>query len=94
MTPYDLIAFLNVRLDKDEASAPNQPDPARALREVAAKRRIVDDYRITVTAVRNVTGADLDTPGYHSMRGGRDALESCVRLLAAVFDDQPVPAGT
>jgi len=84
----DLIAFLNARLDEDEDGAPQQPDPARVLREIAAKRRIVDDYRVTAAAVRDVTGTDLDTPGYHSMRGGRDALGSCVRLLATVYSDR------
>ena len=38
------IAFLAARVDEDAADAPNQPDPARALREVAAKRWIITEY--------------------------------------------------
>jgi hypothetical protein len=101
-TDTGIIAFLNARLDEDEEYAKQLlVNPAlrdisgmlglsrRLLREVEAKRRIVDDYRITVNAVRNVTGTALDTHGYHSMRGGRDALESCVALLAAIYSDHP-----
>lgn len=64
-------------------------DPARVLREVEAKRRILDDYRIAVSACRNVTGAELDTPGYRAMCAGRDALKSCVVQIAAVWSDHP-----
>lgn len=75
----------------DEGQAPHiaRHDPARVLREVEAKQRIVDDYRITATACRNVTGPEVDSPGYAAMCAGRDALKSCVTLLAAVWSDHP-----
>jgi hypothetical protein len=44
----DPIAFLNARLDEDEAAAPSQRDPAGVLREVAAKRVLIgtiDHYK-------------------------------------------------
>lgn len=83
----DLIAFLNARLDEDEAEAkaaanalnrhiecdPDNAahiarhDPARVLREVAAKRAIVERY--------------AKAPDW---AGGED-----VRLLAAVWSDHP-----
>ena len=61
----------------------------RVLREIEAKRRIVDDYRISVSACRNVTGSALDSPGYKSMRGGRDALRAACVAHAAVYSDHP-----
>ena len=99
-TVDDLTAFLNARLDEDEQYA-RDPDgwneydpgergePARVLRDVEAKRRIVDDYRISVNACRNVTGTELDSPGYKSMCGGRDAFRSACAALAAVYSDHP-----
>ncbi len=63
--------------------------PARVLREVDAKRRIVEDYRISAAACRRVTGSALDSPGYRSMRGGRDAFRSACVSLAAAYSDHP-----
>jgi hypothetical protein len=74
---------------EDAAAWIARHDPAHVLREVAVKQRIVDDYRITVNAVRNVTGPEIDSRGYAAMRGGRDALKSCVTLLAAAWSDHP-----
>ena len=64
-------------------------DPARVLAEVAAKRRIIEDCRVTVSAVRRIASADLDAPGLDAMRAGRDALVSVLRLLASVHADHP-----
>jgi Family of unknown function (DUF6221) len=64
-------------------------NPPRALREVEAKRRIVDDYRISVNACRHITGSELDSPGYKSMCGGRDAFRAACIALAAVYSDHP-----
>jgi hypothetical protein len=63
--------------------------PHRELREVEAKRRIVDDYRIAVGAVSRATGPELDSPGYRAMRAGRDAFRSACVSLAAVYSDHP-----
>lgn len=64
-------------------------DPARALREVEAKRRIVDDYRITASAIDMITGPDIDTRGYKEMCAGRDALRASVLALAAIWAGHP-----
>lgn len=64
-------------------------DPARVLREVEAKRRILDDYRITAGACRRMTGPELDTPGYRAMCAGRDAFRSACASLAKAWSDHP-----
>jgi hypothetical protein len=64
-------------------------DEDRVLREVAAKRAIVDNYRRTATACLNVTGPELDTPGYAEMRGARDAFRAACTSLAVVYIDHP-----
>ena len=61
------------------------PDQIR--RDIAAKQRIFEDYRITVSAVRRTAAADLAAPALDSMRAGRDALASVARLLAEPFKD-------
>ena len=94
----DLAAFLTGRLDEDEAVATDQhervwfgPYPEtlaeregwivirqdRLLREVAAKRAILDQSEVEVEYGRQV---DSDV---------RDALDSAVRHLAAVYSDHP-----
>lgn len=59
------------------------------LRDVAAKRRIVEDFRIAADAARRVGAADLNAPGFDTLRAGRDALKSVVRLLAQRWSDHP-----
>jgi Family of unknown function (DUF6221) len=56
--------------------------PARVLAEIGAKRRIIDDYRITDAAIRREGGSD-------AMHAGRDALLSCIRALAGAYGDHP-----
>jgi hypothetical protein len=56
-------------------------DPARIMRDVTNKRRIVEDYRITAAAARREPDARL-----YAMR---DTLASCVRALAAEWDQHP-----
>ena len=96
-----LAAFLAARLDEDEAIARHAGScdfyddvddsvpladernhilrhaPARVLREVAAKRAILDQSEVEVEYGRQV---DFDV---------RDALDSAVRHLAAVYSDHP-----
>lgn len=62
-------------------------DPGFLLGEVEAKRRIVDDYRITRDACRRMTGPELDTPGYRAMCAGRDAFRSACASLAKAWSD-------
>lgn len=53
-------------------------DPARALAEVEAKRRILEDYRITASAVTRIEREGSAEPywqdvGYQKLVAGRDA---------------------
>lgn len=54
-------------------------DPDQVLRDVAAIRRIVEDYRITAGACRR-NPSDI-------LYAKRDTLASCVRTLAAAWKD-------
>lgn len=61
-------------------------DPARVLREVAALRRIIDDYRI---ADRACMGADAGDPSYATIRAGRDAFKSVLQTYAEASGWRP-----
>lgn len=56
-------------------------DPARVLREVEAKRRILAEYA-------EVADNDIDEPHEYAY-GWANGLGVAVRLLAAVYDDHP-----
>ena len=56
-------------------------DPARVLREVAAKRAILERYAVSVKEAELSAGGWAD--GYDR------ALELCVRSVAAVYADHP-----
>lgn len=75
--------------DEGQAEHIARHDPARVLREIEAKRRIVDDYRITASAIDMITGPDIDTTGYKEMCAGRDALRASVLALAAIWNTHP-----
>jgi hypothetical protein len=64
-------------------------DPARVLAECDAKDRILEDYRIAAAAVRREAAKNIHEPGLATMYAGRDALLSCVRLLAGSYSDRP-----
>jgi uncharacterized protein DUF6221 len=64
-------------------------DPVRVLREVEAKQRIVNDYRRTARACRDVTGAEIDSRGYAAMTGARYALRAACTALAATWSGHP-----
>jgi hypothetical protein len=81
--------FINFAATDDDVAHVARHDPARVLREVAAKRAIVDDYRRARDASQNATGAELDTPGYAAVSGAWAALKVCVTLLAAAWPDHP-----
>lgn len=57
-------------------------DPARVLREIAAKLRIVEDYRIARSALDQT-----DSRG--SLRAGADAFYAACLALASVYSDHP-----
>jgi hypothetical protein len=60
-------------------------DPARVLAEVQAKRAILDDYAVVVSAIRRVD----DVEGNQLLYARREARESDIRLLAQPYADQP-----
>ena len=68
---------------EDERTRVARYGPARVLREVEAKRRIVEDYRIAASAVMRTENAS------DSMYAGRDAFRSACVTLAAVYSDHP-----
>ena len=73
------------------AAAARTPDcdcgyPARALREVEAKREIVRAYEWT--AARKADGGGIER-NYHFRSGQVNALETAVQCLAAVDSDHP-----
>ena len=89
----DLTAFITARLDEDEAAAQACADydtlscadlpgvhmtTARVLREVEAKRAVLNAYVCT----------DGDSPRDRD-RGRWDGLHATVRHLAAVYSDHP-----
>jgi hypothetical protein len=57
-------------------------DPARVLREVAAKRKLVDRFR-RATALRSHTGGEDVAEKYYPVLG------SSLEVLAAVYSDHP-----
>lgn len=73
-------------------------DPARVLREIGAKRRLLDDYIVTVR-IRDGAATRIKAAGDHPDpkdldewdRAQREAaiLEGPVRLAASVYDDKP-----
>ena len=95
----ELAAFFAARLDEGEANAPNLHDvisdkwcegscicdyPARALREVAAGRAIIERYKHAAAAPppnANFTAGQDD--------GYRQACADAIRDLAAVWSDHP-----
>ena len=60
-------------------------DPARVLAEIEAKRRILDDYDIVVSAIRRVD----DVEGNQLLYARRDARMSDIRWLAQPYADRP-----
>lgn len=89
----DLVTFLRARLDEDEHAATEERDadswneydddtynsPARVLREVEAKRRIVSLYRLS-----------FRKDGQPSPEGGyAEAYWDVLRLLAEPYSDHP-----
>ena len=69
----DVVDFLRARLDEDEAVA--RKAPARVLREVEAKRRIIQEH---------VDQVEMDDPCVPIVAGERP-----LRHLAAVYADHP-----
>jgi hypothetical protein len=61
-------------------------DPARVLAEVAAKRRVIADYK---DAVRTLNAAGPGTPPHDIMTGATNTYLRTLRLLAAVYADHP-----
>jgi hypothetical protein len=60
-------------------------DPARALREVAAKRRIMYEYECEVER-----GAAGSRPDFQARHGGIvDAYSASLRIIASVYADHP-----
>jgi hypothetical protein len=93
----DLTAFVNARLDEDEAAAreahyEGQHDPARVLREVAAKRRLLD-YAFANAAVIDgewgggSTEDEIRAGKCHGV--GADAAMDVLTLLALPYSDHP-----
>jgi len=60
-------------------------DPARALREVAAKRAILDDYDVAAVSV----AAAVDTPLAGATRLQLRIRSEAVRAIAAIYVDRP-----
>ena len=99
----DLTAFLHARLDEDEAMVavphiwPTTFQPARALREVEAKRAILEMYASTLALVEHPPVMPEDHPhaGKISARDYMDAkrelavLKPAVVALAAIYSDHP-----
>lgn len=104
----DLVAFLRARLDEDERAAklwlpfgnPHpeytehiaRHDPARVLREVEAKRRIIDEHREISGECQTCAyfGDDEDSGG-NVFRYRENADYPCmtVQLLALPYADHP-----
>lgn len=75
-------------------------DPARVLREIDSKRRIIDAYETTVLAVEDLraTRERLSVKGQDTLMTDldlesavhkRDALQGVLRLLALPYEDRP-----
>lgn len=83
----DPIEFLEARLDEDEAWAEDAPsqerprdpdDPARVLRDVAAKRRIIAMYEAPAYG-------GWDPADRAEASGRREGLREVIRALASVY---------
>lgn len=61
-------------------------DPARVLRAIAAKRRVIADYE---DAERTLSVAGPGTPPHDIMTGATNTLRRMLRLLAAEYADRP-----
>jgi hypothetical protein len=72
-------------LTQEDADHIARHDPARVLREVEAKRRIIDAYEEACERVRNPVTADNRA----AARIAQFELEGVVRLLAAAYADRP-----
>ena len=88
----DLLAFVDARLDEKEASAKAADDPARVLREVAAKRKLI------AFALENAARIDGEWGDCHEAaeiaRGqcgdyGEDEAIEVLGPLAAIDSDHP-----
>lgn len=84
-TVLDVIAFLTARLDEREARARAAADPARALREVAAQRAMVEKYELG-RRLWNPETDDWFSPA--AAMFGSD-MEWLIRTLVAVYSDHP-----
>ncbi len=77
-----LVAFLSARIGEDEAA--RAATPGRVLREVAAKRRRLEDYRQAARACRSAR------PGQGPpLLAYRDACYRAVLADAAIWDGHP-----
>jgi hypothetical protein len=92
----DLVEFLTARLDEDEAWANDRAyiwatewsciqDPARVLREVDAKRKILAEYQAVLDDARGV-GESSRRPRLY---GRYDGLDHALKALAAVWSGHP-----
>ena len=102
MVTDELTGFLTARLGEDEAAAkawlplgnPDDSnrnhiarhDPARVLREVEAKRKILAEYT-RVVELRKSYPEGYDPNDYHGLY--ESGLEEAVTHLAVVYSDHP-----
>jgi hypothetical protein len=77
-------AFEDYCCSAEDATHIARWDPARVLAEVEAKRRILDDYDILVSAIRRVD----DVEGNRLLYARREARESDIRWLAQPYAGQ------
>ncbi|MQA84026.1 MAG: hypothetical protein GEV03_05175 [Streptosporangiales bacterium] len=75
------VCFLNDRLIDDHHAAHHAPDPKRALREVEAKRQILEHYLGGAMA--------WETDRSDLFAGIRDAWADAVTEITAVYCDHP-----
>jgi hypothetical protein len=64
-------------------------DPARVLREVAGKRRIVEEYLLTEASLRHEAEARDRAFNLVSFEAAEYALRIAIRALAAAYADHP-----
>lgn len=81
---WSLVSRLNGKVKRQQTLA-GAPAPRERLAEVEAKRRILDDYDILVSAIRRVDDVD----GNQLLYARRDARESDIRWLAQPYVDRP-----
>jgi len=84
-----LVEFLTARLDEDYDYAQRYADLDggdydRLVRDVEAKRAILEVYAEVVAEIR---GAAFDDERLGSMRGTRAGLEAAIYALATVYSD-------